>query len=81
MVEEAQASIANFFSQRDQTKEKTKKINRSNEDKFVAERDSVLSGTNSKNEWVRVATLVDFKSTAVGKDTSRMRKVLIDLKQ
>jgi len=81
LIEEAQAAISNFYSTRDQQKDKQRNSNRSNEKQFISDRDSVLSGTGNTNEWARVATLVDFKAAAVGRDNSRMRKILIDLKQ
>jgi len=81
IIEDATASISSFYATRDQTKTKVKATNRREETQFISDRDGVLSGTGSKNEWARVATLVDFKSAAIGRDNSRMRKILIDLKQ
>jgi hypothetical protein len=47
----------------------------------IAERDAALDGSGSSNDWARVASLIDFKLAPSGRDTSRMRKLLIDLKQ
>lgn len=51
------------------------------EEKVIAERDAALDGSGSSNDWARVASLIDFKLAPSGRDTSRMRKLLIDLKQ
>jgi len=79
IINQARQSIDAYYKKRDETKEKTQKTNRTSEKTFVADRDSVLSGT-SGSEWSRVSTLIDFKATAIGRDNSRMRKVLIELK-
>jgi len=83
IIEDANNNITKFYNERSDTKDKSLKTNRNNEKKFISDRDSVLSGTNSSNEWARVATLIDFKTavSAGSKDNSRMRKILIDLKQ
>eukprot|EP01114_Cavostelium_apophysatum_P009747 TRINITY_DN22_c0_g3_i1.p1 TRINITY_DN22_c0_g3~~TRINITY_DN22_c0_g3_i1.p1 ORF type:complete len:190 (-),score=33.06 TRINITY_DN22_c0_g3_i1:109-678(-) len=81
IISEANDNINQFYHKRDEQKEKNRSTNRTNEKTFVADRDAVLSGSASSNEWARVATLVDFKTTTTSmKDTSRMRKILIDLK-
>lgn len=54
---------------------------REEEKKFLEERDRVLEGKPGQ-EWANVGTLVDFKATKMeGKDTTRMRKILIEMKQ
>ena len=58
---------------------------RKNEQKFIDERDAVILSTGKEKEanaqaWANVATLIDFKAPVVGRDTTRMKKLLIDLK-
>lgn len=59
--------------------EKNKANNRASEEAFLAETDGDSPGT----EWERVARLCDFnpKTNKQAKDVSRMRSVLISLKQ
>jgi len=84
MIEEARVAIDEFYQKRAQAKEKLHAKNREVEKKFLAERDFALENSNSDNAstiWENAANLVDFKQAPVGRDTSRMRKILIDLKQ
>lgn len=52
---------------------------RNAEKQFVAETDEIEPGT----EWERIAKLCDFnpKSTKTNKDVSRMRSIILQLKQ
>ncbi|XP_072153751.1 clathrin light chain isoform X5 [Bemisia tabaci] len=58
---------------------KTKAANRNAEKQFVAESDEIEPGT----EWERIAKLCDFnpKASRSSKDTSRMRSIILQLKQ
>ncbi|KAG7203826.1 hypothetical protein KM043_013839 [Ampulex compressa] len=58
---------------------KTKTTNRNAEKQFVAEADEVEPGT----EWERITKLCDFnpKSSRTSKDVSRMRSIILQLKQ
>eukprot|EP00027_Filamoeba_sp_ATCC50430_P006943 CAMPEP_0168559416 /NCGR_PEP_ID=MMETSP0413-20121227/10511_1 /TAXON_ID=136452 /ORGANISM="Filamoeba nolandi, Strain NC-AS-23-1" /LENGTH=121 /DNA_ID=CAMNT_0008590641 /DNA_START=73 /DNA_END=438 /DNA_ORIENTATION=+ len=85
MLEDARAAIDAFYQKRAETKEKTHAANLKNEQKFVEERDAVILSTSKEKEanaqaWANVATLIDFKAPAVGRDTARMKKLLIELK-
>lgn len=55
------------------------RIDRNAEKQFVAEADDVEPGT----EWERIAKLCDFnpKSSRTSKDVSRMRSIILQLKQ
>ncbi len=59
--------------------EKTKGANRQSEKTFVAATDEIEPGT----EWERVNKLCDFnvKNSRNSKDMSRMRSILLQLKQ
>lgn len=51
------------------------------EKKFCEERDTVFS-SGSGQEWAHIGTLIDLKAVKMeGKDTSRMKKILIEMKQ
>jgi Clathrin light chain len=52
---------------------------RNAEKQFVADADEILPGT----EWERIAKLCDFnpKSSKTNKDVSRMRSIILQLKQ
>ena len=60
---------------------KTKKDNRENEKEFVAEVNDITPGT----EWERVTKLCDFSGKNANKnsvkDMSRMKSILLQLKQ
>jgi hypothetical protein len=60
---------------------KTKTNNRENEKEFVAEVNDITPGT----EWERVTKMCDFSGKASNKnstkDMSRMRQILLQLKQ
>jgi len=77
----ARHELEEWYKHRDEQVDKSKKLNRDAEDAFVTERDEKKPG----GEWERVCRQCDFnpKSTAArsGKDVSRMRSILLQLKQ
>ncbi|NXI80547.1 CLCA protein, partial [Rhipidura dahli] len=77
--EKAIKELEEWYARQDENLEKTKASNRAAEEAFVNDAEEVFPGT----EWERVAQLCDFnpKSSKQAKDVSRMRSVLISLKQ
>ncbi|NXP24911.1 CLCA protein, partial [Scytalopus superciliaris] len=77
--EKAIKELEEWYARQDEKLEKTKASNRAAEEAFVNDAEDVFPGT----EWERVAQLCDFnpKSSKQAKDVSRMRSVLISLKQ
>ncbi|NXY09903.1 CLCA protein, partial [Pteruthius melanotis] len=77
--EKAIKELEEWYARQDEKLEKTKASNRAAEEAFVNDVEEVFPGT----EWERVAQLCDFnpKSSKQAKDVSRMRSVLISLKQ
>ncbi|NXC53122.1 CLCA protein, partial [Aleadryas rufinucha] len=77
--EKAIKELEEWYARQDEKLEKTKASNRAAEEAFVSDAEEVFPGT----EWERVAQLCDFnpKSSKQAKDVSRMRSVLISLKQ
>ncbi|XP_072526008.1 clathrin light chain A isoform X3 [Salminus brasiliensis] len=77
--EKAKVELEEWHSRQDEQLAKTKVNNRAAEEAMVSELDENNPGT----EWERVARLCDFnpKSNKQAKDVSRMRSVLISLKQ
>ncbi|XP_037979818.1 clathrin light chain A isoform X3 [Motacilla alba alba] len=77
--EKALKELEEWYARQDEKLEKTKASNRAAEEAFVNDAEEVFPGT----EWERVAQLCDFnpKSSKQAKDVSRMRSVLISLKQ
>jgi len=73
----AQADIDNFYKERALKRDKTELRNKENESTFVAARDATLANSTS---WESVGNLVDLQSKPLGKDTARMRQVLVQLK-
>ncbi|XP_053187903.1 clathrin light chain A [Scomber japonicus] len=75
----AKVELEEWHARQDEQLEKTKANNRAAEEAMVSEMDENNPGT----EWERVARLCDFnpKSSKQSKDVSRMRSVLISLKQ
>uniref|UniRef100_A0A8C4UQI4 Clathrin light chain n=1 Tax=Falco tinnunculus TaxID=100819 RepID=A0A8C4UQI4_FALTI len=71
--------LEEWYARQDEKLQKTKASNRAAEEAFVNDAEDVFPGT----EWERVAQLCDFnpKSSKQAKDVSRMRSVLISLKQ
>ncbi|NWW83225.1 CLCA protein, partial [Climacteris rufus] len=77
--EKAIKELEEWYARQDEKLEKTKASNRAAEEAFVNDAEEIFPGT----EWERVAQLCDFnpKSSKQAKDVSRMRSVLISLKQ
>ncbi|NWS64141.1 CLCA protein, partial [Chunga burmeisteri] len=77
--EKAIKELEEWYARQDEKLQKTKATNRAAEEAFVNDAEDIFPGT----EWERVAQLCDFnpKSSKQAKDVSRMRSVLISLKQ
>ncbi|NXJ01507.1 CLCA protein, partial [Psophia crepitans] len=77
--EKAIKELEEWYARQDEKLQKTKASNRAAEEAFVNAAEEIFPGT----EWERVAQLCDFnpKSSKQAKDVSRMRSVLISLKQ
>ncbi|MEE6458880.1 hypothetical protein FKM82_000455 [Ascaphus truei] len=77
--DKAAKELEEWYSRQDELLQKTKANNRAAEEAFVSDVEDINPGT----EWERVARLCDFnpKSSKQAKDVSRMRSVLISLKQ
>ncbi|XP_014742600.1 PREDICTED: clathrin light chain A [Sturnus vulgaris] len=77
--EKAIKELEEWYARQDEKLEKTKASNRAAEEAFMNDAEEVFPGS----EWERVAQLCDFnpKSSKQAKDVSRMRSVLISLKQ
>uniref|UniRef100_A0A8D3ECF2 Clathrin light chain n=1 Tax=Scophthalmus maximus TaxID=52904 RepID=A0A8D3ECF2_SCOMX len=75
----SKAELEDWHVHQTEQMEKNKANNRASEEAFVAESD----GDSPGSEWERVARLCDFnpKTNKQAKDVSRMRSVLISLKQ
>ncbi|KAM9740942.1 clathrin light chain B isoform 4-T4 [Menidia menidia] len=77
--EKAKKELEDWHVHQNDQMEKNKANNRASEEAFLAETD----GDSPGSEWERVARLCDFnpKTNKQAKDVSRMRSVLISLKQ
>ncbi|XP_061581001.1 clathrin light chain B isoform X4 [Cololabis saira] len=77
--EKAKKELEDWHVHQNEQMEKNKVNNRASEEAFLAETD----GDSPGSEWERVARLCDFnpKTNKQAKDVSRMRSVLISLKQ
>ena len=77
--EAAKKELEEWYKHHAEAISKTKTTNRNAEKQFVAEADEVEPGT----EWERIAKLCDFnpKSSRTSKDVSRMRSIILQLKQ
>ncbi|KAM8984532.1 clathrin light chain A isoform 3-T3 [Ara ararauna] len=77
--EKAIKELEEWYARQDEKLQKTKASNRAAEEAFVNDAEDIFPGT----EWERVAQLCDFnpKSSKQAKDVSRMRSILISLKQ
>ncbi|XP_039976410.1 clathrin light chain B isoform X4 [Xiphias gladius] len=77
--ERAKKELEDWHVHQNEQMEKNKANNRASEEAFLAESDGDIPGS----EWERVARLCDFnpKTNKQAKDVSRMRSVLISLKQ
>nr|XP_040235957.1 clathrin light chain isoform X3 [Anopheles coluzzii] len=77
--EQARKELEDWYKHHEETISKTKSANRNAEKQFVAETDEIEPGT----EWERIAKLCDFnpKTNKSNKDISRMRSIILQLKQ
>ncbi|MEQ2300255.1 hypothetical protein AMECASPLE_023443 [Ameca splendens] len=77
--EKAKKELEDWHVHQNEQMEKNKANNRASEEAFLAE----SNGDSPGSEWERVARLCDFnpKTSKQAKDVSRMRSVLISLKQ
>ncbi|XP_016083036.2 clathrin light chain A isoform X1 [Ornithorhynchus anatinus] len=77
--EKAIKELEEWYARQNEQLQKTKVNNRAAEEAFVNDMEETSPGT----EWERLARLCDFnpKSSKQAKDVSRMRSVLISLKQ
>ncbi|XP_076023407.1 clathrin light chain A [Genypterus blacodes] len=77
--DKAKVELEEWHARQNEQLEKTKENNRAAEEAMISDLDESNPGT----EWERVARLCDFnpKSSKQAKDVSRMRSVLISLKQ
>ncbi|XP_050096997.1 clathrin light chain isoform X4 [Anopheles aquasalis] len=81
--EQARKELEDWYKHHDEAISKTKAANRESaknaEKQFVAETDEIEPGT----EWERIAKLCDFnpKTNKSSKDISRMRSIILQLKQ
>ncbi|CAK9825103.1 Clathrin light chain [Anthophora retusa] len=77
--EAARKELEEWYKHHAEAISKTKTTNRNAEKQFVAEADEVEPGT----EWERITKLCDFnpKSSRTSKDVSRMRSIILQLKQ
>jgi hypothetical protein len=75
----AKHELEEWYTRYSEQLEKSKLNNRNAEKEWVAERDTEVPGL----EWEKIARMCDFnpKSTRNTKDTSRMRSILLQLKQ
>jgi len=78
-MEAAKKELEEWYKHHAEAISKTKASNRNAEKQFVAEADEIEPGT----EWERIAKLCDFnpKSSRTSKDVSRMRSIILQLKQ
>ncbi|XP_066999746.1 clathrin light chain isoform X2 [Anabrus simplex] len=79
MREAAKKELEEWYKHHEEQIAKTKTANRNAEKQFVAEVDEIEPGT----EWERIAKLCDFnpKSSKTSRDVSRMRSIILQLKQ
>ncbi|XP_059483142.1 clathrin light chain isoform X2 [Neocloeon triangulifer] len=76
---QAREELDEWYKNHNEAKTKTKAANRNAEKQFVAATDEIEPGT----EWERIAKLCDFnpKSSKGCKDVTRMRSIILQLKQ
>merc|ERR1712141_788981 len=77
--EQAKKELDDWYKHYEEQLNKTKVTNRESEKEFVAEINDIRPGS----EWERVNKLVDFntKANKNTKDMSRMRSIMLQLKQ
>jgi len=79
LKEKAEKELKDWYKKYEEQLEKTKSDNRAEEKTFIAKTDAIEPGT----EWERVNSLCEFnvKNSKNSKDMSRMRSILLQLKQ
>ena len=79
LKEKAEKELKDWYKKYEEQLEKTKSDNRAEEKTFIAKTDAIDPGT----EWERVNSLCEFnvKNSKNSKDMSRMRSILLQLKQ
>lgn len=77
--EQAKKELDDWYRHREEQQHKTKASNREGEVAFIKERDDTVPG----HEWERICRLCEFnpKNSRTTKDVSRMRGILLQLKQ
>ncbi|XP_053204550.1 clathrin light chain-like isoform X2 [Panonychus citri] len=77
--EQAKKELDEWYARYEEQLNKSKVINRNAEKQWIAERDAESPG----QEWEKIARMCDFnpKASRNSKDTSRMRSILLQLKQ
>ncbi|XP_014253645.1 clathrin light chain isoform X2 [Cimex lectularius] len=77
--ESAKKELEDWYKHQEDLLAKTRSANRNAEKQFVADAGAIEPGT----EWERIAKLCDFnpKSSRTSKDVSRMRSIILQLKQ
>uniref|UniRef100_R4G431 Clathrin light chain n=2 Tax=Rhodnius TaxID=13248 RepID=R4G431_RHOPR len=77
--ENAKKELEEWYKHHEDLNAKTRAANRNAEKQFVADAGAIEPGT----EWERIAKLCDFnpKSSRTSKDVSRMRSIILQLKQ
>lgn len=81
LKEQAKKELEDWYERYRQQLSKSKQINRNAEKEFIADRDA--EGDKTEN-WEKIAKLCDFGNSKVSrnvKDTSRLRTILLQLKQ
>ena len=80
LKQKAQQELADWYKRLETQLEKTKRINREEEAKY---RNDEVNHIEPGSEWERVAKHCDFSTKAPGhtKDVSRMRTIMLQLKQ
>ncbi|XP_015782957.1 clathrin light chain isoform X2 [Tetranychus urticae] len=79
LAEQAKKELEEWYSRCEEQLNKSKVINRNAEKEWIAERDA----ESPEQEWEKIARMCDFnpKASRNSKDTSRMRSILLQLKQ
>eukprot|EP00026_Physarum_polycephalum_P017584 Phypoly_transcript_18852.p1 GENE.Phypoly_transcript_18852~~Phypoly_transcript_18852.p1 ORF type:complete len:208 (+),score=46.22 Phypoly_transcript_18852:51-626(+) len=77
ILDKAKSDIDNFYKERALKRDKAESANRSAEQQFITDRDANLAAGDS---WESVGKLTDLQAKPLGKDTSRMKQVLVQLK-
>ncbi|CAB4015958.1 Clathrin light chain A [Paramuricea clavata] len=78
-IAQGKKELEEWYARTNEQLGKTQENNRADEEQFIAERDETKPGS----EWEKVCRMCDFnpKGTKPTKDTSRMRSILLQLKQ